>query len=523
MRGGDRAAQRHRGTPPRGARPAAVPHRARTVRSADGGRTTSRRWPRSRGSCVTAAPPMPRWAPARAGAPRSCRSTRCSRRPGLYEVELGIPVRDIVERLGGGLVDGELAGVLIGGPLAGILPPQPARHAARVRGAAVGRLRGRPRRCRRVRRRTRRFAELVHHVFRFGAFESCGKCTPCRRRRRRGSRISSTPRSRGRPSPPRAARLARRSSTPSPTPACAVTAPGWPRSRAASLTHYRHGAGSVPRLTIDGRAVAAGGGRHCPRCRAPIAGVDIPTVCADPRLAPSGACRVCVVTIDGQERPVAACTTPARDGMTVETNTPALIAAPTHPAGAARPRSWPPRRSQPSADEPFSRLLADHGLVGTPNRRSDPSLVDDSHPTDPRRPVALHLVLALRAHLRRGAGPVRLAHRAAEASTRRIVPDSGTTFADSSCVSCGACVDTCPSGALEDRSRGRCGTPRPAGPARPVPYCGVGCELLVGTRDETDRADHARARRAGQPWSPVRQGALRLRLRRVARSGRPSR
>jgi len=35
----------------------------------------------------------------------------------------------------------------------------------------------------------------------------------------------------------------------------------------------------------------------------------------------------------------------------------------------------------------------------------------------------------------------------------RIVPDSGTTLAESSCVACGACVDTCPTGALEDKAR----------------------------------------------------------------------
>jgi formate dehydrogenase iron-sulfur subunit len=100
------------------------------------------------------------------------------RRPGLYEVELGIPVRDVVERLGGG-VAGELRGVIVGGPLAGILPPSLldtplAFEELRAVGCEVGH------------GGVVAFdehtsiPELVHHVFRFGAYESCGKCTPCR-------------------------------------------------------------------------------------------------------------------------------------------------------------------------------------------------------------------------------------------------------------------------------------------------------------------------------------------------------
>ena len=64
----------------------------------------------------------------------------------------------------------------------------------------------------------------------------------------------------------------------------------------------------------------------------------------------------------------------------------------------------------------------------------------------------------------------------------RIVPDSGTTLAASSCVACGACVDTCPSGALEDRTVVEVGRPD-RWTRTTCPYCGVGCELLVGTRD----------------------------------------
>lgn len=99
-------------------------------------------------------------------------------RPGLYEVEFGMSVRDIVEELGGGF-DGDLMGLLIGGPLAGVIPPAQLdvpftfddlhRIGAGVgHGGIVGFNQSTP------------IPELVHHVFRFGAYESCGACTPCR-------------------------------------------------------------------------------------------------------------------------------------------------------------------------------------------------------------------------------------------------------------------------------------------------------------------------------------------------------
>jgi NADH:ubiquinone oxidoreductase subunit F (NADH-binding) len=100
-------------------------------------------------------------------------------RPGLYEVELGVPLRHIVEELGGGLRTGPLAGVIVGGPLAGVVSPElldvpftfedlHGIGAALGHGGVVG-----------FDKHTT-IAELVHHVFAFGAYESCGKCTPCR-------------------------------------------------------------------------------------------------------------------------------------------------------------------------------------------------------------------------------------------------------------------------------------------------------------------------------------------------------
>jgi NADH:ubiquinone oxidoreductase subunit F (NADH-binding) len=101
------------------------------------------------------------------------------RRPGLYEVEFGLPVRAVVDELGGGLRSGPPAGVIIGGPLAGVIPPRLLDtplgfDELRAIGAGVGHggviaFDGRT-----------SIAELVREVFEFGAYESCGTCTPCR-------------------------------------------------------------------------------------------------------------------------------------------------------------------------------------------------------------------------------------------------------------------------------------------------------------------------------------------------------
>ena len=68
------------------------------------------------------------------------------------------------------------------------------------------------------------------------------------------------------------------------------------------------------------------------------------------------------------------------------------------------------------------------------------------------------------------------------ADATRIVPDSGTTLRESSCVACGACVDSCPSGALEDKTILELGVAE-KWTRTTCSYCGVGCEMMVGTRD----------------------------------------
>ena len=77
---------------------------------------------------------------------------------------------------------------------------------------------------------------------------------------------------------------------------------------------------AIINLTIDGKAVQAQAGQTILQA-ARANGIVIPTLCYHPRLLPIGSCRLCVVTIEGAERPMTACTTPAQEGIIVHTQT----------------------------------------------------------------------------------------------------------------------------------------------------------------------------------------------------------
>jgi formate dehydrogenase major subunit len=54
-------------------------------------------------------------------------------------------------------------------------------------------------------------------------------------------------------------------------------------------------------------------------------GVEIPTLCHDPRLKPSAACRLCLVEVEGTRGPMPACAAPLTEGMVVKTRTDELV------------------------------------------------------------------------------------------------------------------------------------------------------------------------------------------------------
>ncbi|MGE0792829.1 MAG: NADH-dependent [FeFe] hydrogenase, group A6 [Candidatus Woesearchaeota archaeon] len=53
--------------------------------------------------------------------------------------------------------------------------------------------------------------------------------------------------------------------------------------------------------------------------------IRIPHLCYHPRLESVGACRLCIVEVEGISKPVTSCSTPIREGMVVRTHTPRIL------------------------------------------------------------------------------------------------------------------------------------------------------------------------------------------------------
>ena len=251
-----------------------------------------------------------------------------------------------------------------------------------------------------------------------------------------------------------------------------------PRWYAASAAFHNRTDPQLVKVTINNQLKEFEGDRSVlEACRS--LGIEIPTLCHDDRLIPIGSCRMCLVKIEGRPHPVTACNTPLADGMEISTHNPELenerrallkMLAQDHPGeGLIK-----------TPEKPFYRYARQYGLTESDfNGLTDTKLLDDSHPyihVDMSQCIVCYRCVRICNEVQ-GQFVWQIVNRGHET---RIVPDSGTTLLESSCVSCGACVDTCPSGALEDKSLLANATPT-RWTRTTCPYCGTGCEMSVGT------------------------------------------
>nr|CAA61208.1 putative alpha subunit of formate dehydrogenease [Methanothermobacter thermautotrophicus] len=252
------------------------------------------------------------------------------------------------------------------------------------------------------------------------------------------------------------------------------------------------------KFRIDGREVEAARGMTV--LEAALAnGIYIPNLCFREGIEPFGGCRLCLVE-NNEGRLVTACETPAEDGSEfiseserinrIRRTTLSLIIADHSRDCLACPASGDCRLQELSSylnvsDGDLERLRPELSGID----------VDESNPFFLRNHDKCILCgICVRVCRGLGAEAVDFAYRGHDT---RIATFMDRDILDSSCVSCGECVEACPVGALLPR------TERPSTEVRTVcPYCGAGCEIYLGVRG--NRVVSSR----GVPDSPVNQGRL---------------
>ncbi|MHC4874883.1 MAG: formate dehydrogenase subunit alpha [Planctomycetota bacterium] len=270
---------------------------------------------------------------------------------------------------------------------------------------------------------------------------------------------------------------------------------------------------STTRLTIDGQEMEVPAGTTIWQA-AKNAGVEIPVLCHSEKLDPVGVCRMCVVDV-GERVLAASCVRECQDGMSVETASPKVeqhrkvlteLLLEEHPV--------PCEREQTTGDCELEALGRRYGLSaagqgarqesGTESSALDPQLstLDLSSPV-----IAVdHSACILCDRCVRACDDIQsneVIGRSGKGFAAQIAFDLNNPMGESTCVSCGECVSSCPTGALTPRMITLPLAPRDelTSTDSVCPYCGVGCAVTFYSRD--GRIVMAEGRE-----SPVNQGRL---------------
>lgn len=238
-------------------------------------------------------------------------------------------------------------------------------------------------------------------------------------------------------------------------------------------------------LTINGCQVTAPQGSTTLEA-ARLAGIHIPTLCHHPDLTNIGACRICVVEVEGKPGLHAACTVSARDGMVVQTDTEAAHATrrfvlemllSNHPNDCMT--------CEVNGECELQNLAYEYGVKWQEHSGRRHHYPVDSDP-NPFIFVDLNKCIlcsrCVRAcHEIQNRDVWHFAYRGFET---KLVAGADQFLLDARCESCGQCVAYCPVGALYDKMSLGLGRPNQVEKVRTTcSYCGVGCNFDLNVRN----------------------------------------
>jgi len=205
--------------------------------------------------------------------------------------------------------------------------------------------------------------------------------------------------------------------------------------------------------------------------------IPIPTLCHHPELSPFGGCRLCLVEINGSPKPVASCTTFARNGMGVTTTSPRLeklrkttleLILSDHPKDCMV--------CERAGDCKLQELAYFYGI--RENRFSGEQRVYEKKDSNPFIARDMEKCILCGQCVRicdeiQGVGAIDFAYRGLRT---KICPPFEN---DLNCEFCGQCVAVCPTGALTGKMWGQKGRQNFKEVDTVCPYCGCGCNITL--------------------------------------------